>query len=647
MPLLRAGSFINRNHDRKKRKGTETMSHRTRWPNDRGQVTIFVVIAMAIFLIGFVGFAVDMTNLWFHRQMAQGAADAACQAGVMDLLVRAGGGGSVGPEGAFPLSDFDCVGTNYSPCQYASFNGYPATQAGMVNVSFPASIPGVVTPPIALTSAPFIRVDINDPVRMYFAPLITQRTTQDVHASAQCALIETHSPIPIIVLNPTCSQSFAVTGSAKVTIIGGPTKSIQVNSDNACAAATSSSGCLTAPDENRCSSGPPPAASCAPSNSAVDLTQAGPNFTGSDMGVFGGPSTDGMGGFWTGTTSGNYNSPATPIQDPYKNLPAPSPPPGPAGMGPPGSANSQITNAPLCTPGPVCNVNYGVNGCPDPAGCTEFAPGYYNQPIVVGSGSMAGVPMRPTAMFDPGLYYIAPTNYTGAASGGNLCGKAGCTDIGSVSGSCRADMVMTSGTIVRTTTVPGAGDTSYGGGNMFYMTSAAGGGQFGSVFFGSNTGSRIIDPMPKSNVTCNGADTNPPLPSNLQGNILLGPCAGPYHEESTDPNTGVITPIRGMLFFQDRSNKDPRGQSTFQGNGTLILAGTLYFHNCPNSLAGACSPYNTDYNAFVQFQGTPGSLTRVVGNVVVDQFVLAGNASVNMILDPNRLVSTLKATLVQ
>ena len=63
-----------------------------RFRRDDGQVTIFVVLALAIFLIAFVGFAVDMTNLWFHRQMAQGAADAVCQAGIMDVLVMAEGG---------------------------------------------------------------------------------------------------------------------------------------------------------------------------------------------------------------------------------------------------------------------------------------------------------------------------------------------------------------------------------------------------------------------------------------------------------------------------------------------------------------------------------------------------------------------------
>ena len=70
---------------------------------DDGQVTIFVVIAMAVFLLGFVGFAVDMTNLWFHRQMAQGAADAACQAGIMNVLVK------TSTQGFTAGTDFNCT----------------------------------------------------------------------------------------------------------------------------------------------------------------------------------------------------------------------------------------------------------------------------------------------------------------------------------------------------------------------------------------------------------------------------------------------------------------------------------------------------------------------------------------------------------
>ncbi len=58
---------------------------------ESGQAAVFLVLAMGIFLIGGVGFVVDGANLWFHRQSAQTAADAACTAGAMDLLSTAAG----------------------------------------------------------------------------------------------------------------------------------------------------------------------------------------------------------------------------------------------------------------------------------------------------------------------------------------------------------------------------------------------------------------------------------------------------------------------------------------------------------------------------------------------------------------------------
>ncbi|MBI4164929.1 MAG: hypothetical protein HY508_04260 [Acidobacteria bacterium] len=73
----------------------------------------------------------------------------------------------------------------------------------------------------------------------------------------------------------------------------------------------------------------------------------------------------------------------------------------------------------------------------------------------------------------------------------------------------------------------------------------------------------------------------------------------------------------------------------------------MYFHNCPNSLTTGCEPWPTDYNAVMGLQGTPGSSTRVVGNIITDQLTLAGNGQISMILDPNRLVVTVRATLLR
>ena len=54
--------------------------------SETGQAMLFVVLGLALFLLGAVAFAVDMSYAWFHRQSAQTAADAACTAGAMDWL---------------------------------------------------------------------------------------------------------------------------------------------------------------------------------------------------------------------------------------------------------------------------------------------------------------------------------------------------------------------------------------------------------------------------------------------------------------------------------------------------------------------------------------------------------------------------------
>jgi hypothetical protein len=98
-----------------------------------------------------------------------------------------------------------------------------------------------------------------------------------------------------------------------------------------------------------------------------------------------------------------------------------------------------------------------------------------------------------------------------------------------------------------------------------------------------------------------------------------------------------------MLFFDDRSNADPNGQPSMHGGGGLLLGGTLYFHNCPNS--PRCTL--TDYNAFFDLQGNPGSTTYVYGDIITDELVLAGTAAINMQLNKNQVVNVVKVALLQ
>ena len=379
--------------------------------NECGQAIVFIVLALSLFLLAAVGFAVDIANLWFHRQVAQNAADAACTAGAMDLYLSAQGT----PMGGFtPGTAFTCSSTpGAAPCQYAALNGYNGTglvggsASNEVAVSFPSAgsnpAPGVTPPPAALAPYPFIRVDVVDRARVFLMALLTGTRTQDVRAFAVCGLELSPSVLPILVLDPTRAGTLSLGGNTSFTVYGGPPRGVQVNS---------SSG------------------SAVGSGGTIDLHQGGPNHTGSDLGVFGGPSANP--GNFNGGTTGNWVSPASPVFDPFALLPAPAQPP----------------NTP---PAGGVHVNYHENGCPDPNGCAWYTAGYYPSGITI---------KDKTAVFDPGIYYVLnglalqsnstvrPSTALGDGSGGTIFyfADTNSVSVGANSGSESVDAFTTSTT---------------------------------------------------------------------------------------------------------------------------------------------------------------------------------------------------------
>src|SRR5712691_1189742 len=136
---------------------------------EAGQAIVFVLLVLGIFLLGALCFAIDLSNMWFHRQAAQTAADAACAAGAMDTLVDAQGG-ATGKQGFTLGTPYSCTTTSSdSVCTYAAKNGYNSNNVApgnLVSVSFPTDAasgapPGVLIPATSIAGAyPFIRVDI-------------------------------------------------------------------------------------------------------------------------------------------------------------------------------------------------------------------------------------------------------------------------------------------------------------------------------------------------------------------------------------------------------------------------------------------------------------------------------------------------------
>lgn len=339
---------------------------------EEGQAIVIVVLAMSIFLLGAVGLAIDGAHLYSQRQMAQTAADAAAQAGIMSIFDGTNGTGtaSFSTGSAFTCSASDLR----TPCVYASNNGFGGPASDTVVIDFPAGPAGVTLSTDPSYSAYVVRANVSRNVSTTLMRLLGSTTTT-VKATATAAIVQVFSPVPILVLHPTLPSAFSLQGTPNITICGGPTKSIQVNSSNEASkyGAAQIGGSAT-----------------------VDLSHAGPKDTlgncslgtGADFGVFGYPAPPAPTSISLGST-GHYIQPASPIVDPLINVPAP---PLPAVAG---------TQTPLSAGTGICPASAGVHGC------TVMTPGKYPTGISL---------TNTTALMEPGIYYMQTGGFSCAAN---------------------------------------------------------------------------------------------------------------------------------------------------------------------------------------------------------------------------------------
>ncbi len=598
------------------------ISHRQNWrtckSGEGGQATVFVVLALGLFLLAAMAFAVDMGNLWFHRQSAQGVADASCTAAAMDMLYAATG---VGSSGGFTAgTNFSCGGSfgtaagSSAPCVYAAKNmggtasnltagtpGYdvaftfPTSVSGLPSCTTGTGAPAICSDPSALTNA-FVQVNVDDRAPLFFASLLSGSTTTDVGARATCGVVEANSPIPILVLDPRSDAgTLSGNGTINISIVGGPQRSIQVNS-------TSTS-----------------AVSISGASGTINLTQGGPNDNGSDFGVTG---TEGAVGIFHTANSGQWVDPAPAISDPFATVPAPAVPSAPAA---PAGADAIAG----CTSIP-CVIVSGVHGCQDAAGCTLYTAGLYTSDITS---------FKQTLLFDPGIYYMQGAN-----------------------------LVADQQSCLR----PGTGIGDGSGGTMFYFTGTTST-NAGTVNVSANAGTKNVcgttTAVPLSAVRCINSGTGTTiLPANvvtqngLLGNVLLGPCQAPTVSSVCGPNCsydygdplGTADPLgeqRGMLFFQDRSsNLAAEGnQPSWGGGGSFGITGVMYFHYCNSAdgtgKGGDCN--SAAYTDQLSLQGGSAGTTYVVGDIITDKLNLGGNPAIEMDLNPNALYYVMKASLLQ
>ncbi len=576
---------------------------------ESGQAALGLLVIFGVLIIAGLGFAVDFANLWFHRQAAQSAADSACQAGSMDMLGTLGGL-SLKSMGFTVGTASNCVSSSAATmCAYAGFNGYSGAgpqPAGNTNSAwntvawtFPSSVSGVTAPPANMAATPYMQVTVTENVPTFFLGNFTGSKYQQIGAACTCGLAEIKEAAPIVVLNPTASGSLTYSGGTILKIVGGPQRSLQVNSISSTAIVCSGSG-------------------------YIDTSVGGPGSpgTGADVGVVGaealasnGCQNNGGNKGFSGGTTGNWKSAVLPIPDPYGGLAAPA----------------SIKTKPVT---PITYnassgtyyvwVGYHIDGCPDQTGsyyagngvktnCAEFGPGYYPSGITLPDNYS-------TIIFLPGVYYV---NGSFSPGGSNTIRNAlpcwstytsgySASACGSVSSANNLSYTQTQGV-------------------MFYFTNS------GTFSVSGGSSGDPIDNVPSRALTCDGSTPSSSLgmPSGgLAGNVLWAQCTqnGTYWDSGGDTSDSAGNPgSRGLLMFQDHSDAS---NPSLSGSGELAYGGSLYFH----------STSNTDT---ITLNGGSGTGSYILGNIVADKITLSGSGSIDMQLNPTPTTYVLKATSFQ
>lgn len=565
--------------------------------SESGQAAVFLLLVLGIFLLASVGFAVDLSSMWFHRQAAQSAADSACVAGAMDMLylyngvIVASPGFVVGTAG-------DCSSSTPALCQYAQFNGYGATTAAAtwnagtpggavaVNWTFPASVTGVTA--YSGVTYPFLNVMVREKVLTWFAGLLGSKSLT-VGASCTCGLTGGSPAAPLLILNPTISSALTLSGGAHIVIVGGPSTSIQVNSSANASPSSNSPG-----NAVYCNGG---------SGYPIDTSAAGPTGLGGNLAVVGGPITNQFCGgnyILNNTTNATWKSPVAVVADPYASVPPPTKPVTKVqeALTPIATTAQGYTPASDPTYGYIYGtwVASGTDSCPNTAAhqhyltysaayplnggqiygnCLEFNPGYY--PNGIDTTSLAGY-TNDVVIFMPGVYYL----------NGNL-------NVGSA-------------TTVRNAWVGSQPSTQ---GAMFFFESG------GPLFSGgSGAASSSITSVPSYYLNCSSLGTPAGTPASLTGNVIVSQCSsGGTYIGAPSSDVYSATGTRGLLFNSGHAN-------TY--NGTLIGAGASL------SFSGVLYFHNNSYGDVVQLNGAGGSTTYAVGGIVIDQLTLSGSGTLSM-----------------
>jgi len=545
--------------------------------SEKGQAVLLVLLAMSIFLFGALGMAVDGSQLFAQRQMAQMAADAAAQAGIVTIF-----NGST----AIGTSSYYCTSSNVtSPCTYAQKNNFTpgATACSSGADATPGNDcvkvdpnPGVSVTGLDPGTPNELQVTVTRSVPMTVLKMVGLNSI-DVSARATAAILDIMAPVPILVTQPWQSGSFDVnSGNVTVVITGGSQRSIQVNSSN--------SGSIYSPFHPQ-----------------VNLSGAGPNGTGGDLGDFGGPS-GGVAVLNPAPSSSNtihFIQPADPISDPLAGVSAPSLP---------GNAHAPVS---------LANGAYGCPAAP-PKPCMLYFPGVYSN-TNIGSISV----QNQTAVFAPGIYYMTGSGSSQGAgfsngANGNILMATGLTDSGTtVSYTLDAATQIDAGGVASCCgTDQGWDGTQANGGVMFYFT--------GPTVTSVGNGAHACSPTsPAANIG------QLSLGANGTVSLIGSPTSGTY---------------KGILFFIDHT---ALSQTLSLGGGTssITLYGTIYATDSISQM-GTSSSAACSQNQQVYLTGASGSQTTITGEIITSALQLDGGGTITMTLSPLALTTVRQIALI-
>jgi hypothetical protein len=210
-------------------------------PLERGQSVLLLVVAASLFLIGALGLAIDGAQMYAQWQLAQAAADAAAQAGMMSIF-RGTNATSPYPFATAtpPIASSVCTTTDgRTPCVYARLDGFGATNSDIVTLSFPTTVSGVT---LSTVTVPALTVTVQRTLKTSLIRFLKGSATTVIKAKATAGLDGKVSPDCIIVLDPSAQNAFLANNGATVATTG---CQIAVNSTSSQGASISGGASVT------------------------------------------------------------------------------------------------------------------------------------------------------------------------------------------------------------------------------------------------------------------------------------------------------------------------------------------------------------------------------------------------------------------